>query len=106
MWDGGQLRLPHLFDDSEHVAWPPPVPTPAQQMARAAMAFPHMFNPPMLIGPPEWIAARNEERQNEAVRVAAFYANQERQREQRELKEGKQAIAREVAERNRREGWG
>jgi hypothetical protein len=104
MWDGGQLRLPHL--NSDQVAWPPPVPTASQLMARQMLAFPHMFHVPPLTGPPEWVAARNEERQKEAERVAAFYANQERQREQRELKEGKEAIAREVAERNRREGWG
>jgi hypothetical protein len=64
-----------------------------------------MFNPPPLTGPPEWIAARNEQRQKEAERVAAFYANQEREREEREFNEGREAMAREVAERNRRNGW-
>jgi hypothetical protein len=33
------------------------------------------------------------------------YRERDRRRQERELKEGKEAIAREVAERNRREGW-
>jgi hypothetical protein len=106
MWTGGQLRLPHLFDDGEHVAWPPPVMSLVQQMARAAMAFPHMFNPPPLTGPPEWIAARNEQRQSDGERVVAYYRDRDRERQERELKEGREALAREVTERNRRAGWG
>jgi hypothetical protein len=55
---------------------------------------------------PDWQAelkARDAERRKESERVIAYY--KERERQKRELKEGKEAIAREVAERNRREGW-
>jgi hypothetical protein len=104
MWDGGQLRLPHLFDDSDQVAWPSPVPTASQLMARQMLAFPHLFHSPPLTGPPEWIAARNEQRQKEAERVAAFYANQEREREERENAEARAANDREI-ERKRSQGW-
>jgi hypothetical protein len=104
MWNGGQLRLPHLFDDSDQVAWPPPVPTASQLMARQMLEFPHLAHCPPLTGPPEWIAARNEQRQEEGQRVAAFYANQEREREERENAEARAANERQK-ERLRREGW-
>jgi hypothetical protein len=38
--------------------------------------------------------------------VRSSYEERDRQREERELKEGKEAIAREIAERNRKAGWG
>jgi hypothetical protein len=41
-----------------------------------------------------------------ARRAIAYYKERDRQRQERELKEGKEAIAREIAERNRRAGWG
>jgi hypothetical protein len=39
------------------------------------------------------------------LRVIAHYKQRDRQREERELKEGKEAMARELAERNRPNGW-
>jgi hypothetical protein len=39
------------------------------------------------------------------LRVIAHYEAQRREREEREFKEGREAMAREVAERNRRNGW-
>jgi hypothetical protein len=54
---------------------------------------------------PEQIAARNAAQVEEGRRVAACYAAQEREREEREEREAHEALAREVAERNRRAGW-
>jgi hypothetical protein len=54
---------------------------------------------------PEWIAARNEQRQREGERVIAHYRERDRERQEREFKEGREAMAREVDERNRRNGW-
>jgi hypothetical protein len=45
-------------------------------------------------------------RDGNGERAIAYYKERDRQREERKLKEGKEAIAREVAERNRREGSG
>jgi hypothetical protein len=42
---------------------------------------------------PEWIAARNEQREREGERVIAHYRERDRERQERELKEGKEAIA-------------
>jgi hypothetical protein len=96
MWNGGKLRLPHLFDDSEQVAWPPPTPP----------VFVSCLVPP---GPgADWLAelkARDAARHEASLRVIANLNERARERQERELKEGKEAIAREVAERNRRNGW-
>jgi hypothetical protein len=57
---------------------------------------------------PDWqaeIKARNAALREESERVIAHYRERDRERQERELKEGKEAIAREVAERNRRNGW-
>jgi hypothetical protein len=54
---------------------------------------------------PQQIEARNEAMRREGKRVIAYYKERDRQRREREMKEGKEAIAREVAERNRRAGW-
>jgi adenylate kinase family enzyme len=54
---------------------------------------------------PEQVAARNEAQQEEGERVIAYYKERDRQREVREAQEAREAIAREVAERNRRAGW-
>jgi hypothetical protein len=37
--------------------------------------------------------------------IKSSYKERDRQREERELREGREAIAREIAERNRRAGW-
>jgi hypothetical protein len=97
VWIAEMLRLPFFWRDSGPIyAWPPPTP-------------PLLASSFVLPGPgPDWqaeIKARNEERQREGERVAAFYANQEREKEERAAKEGREAIARKVAERHRREGW-
>jgi hypothetical protein len=39
------------------------------------------------------------------LQIKSSYKDRDRQRQERELKEGKEAIAREIAERNRRAGW-
>jgi hypothetical protein len=44
-------------------------------------------------------------RREESLRVIAYYEERAREREEREIKEAKEAIAREIAERNRRAGW-
>jgi hypothetical protein len=44
-------------------------------------------------------------RHEESLRVIAYYESQWREREEREFKEGREAMARAVAERNRRNGW-
>jgi hypothetical protein len=43
--------------------------------------------------------------QRQGERVVAHYGNRDRERQKREEREGREAIAREVAERNRRNGW-
>jgi hypothetical protein len=92
------LRLPFFWRDSGPIyAWPPPTPP---------LSASGLWVPP---GPgPDWqaeIKARNAAQREESERVIAHYEAQQRERRDRELKEGKEAIAREVAERNRREGW-
>jgi hypothetical protein len=100
------LRLPFFWRDRGPLyAWPPPVPTPAQQLALAMLANPAAYRDPSAAVTPEQIKARNEAMQREGERVAEFYANQEREREERAAKEGREALARELAERNRRNGW-
>jgi hypothetical protein len=54
---------------------------------------------------PEQIAARDAVRQEEAERMAAFYAAQERIREEREAAEARAAQERDI-ERRRQAGWG
>jgi hypothetical protein len=57
---------------------------------------------------PDWqaeIAARNAARCEESERVLAYYKERERQRTEREAKEGREALERQVAERNQRHGW-
>ena len=53
----------------------------------------------------EQIAARDAPLKEEAERVAAFYANQERMREEREAAEARAAQERDI-ERRRQAGWG
>jgi hypothetical protein len=54
---------------------------------------------------PEQIAARDAASQEEAERVAEFYLNQERRREEREAAEARAAQERDI-ERRRQAGWG
>jgi hypothetical protein len=63
----------------------------------------------VLPGPgPDWHAelkARAAARHEESLRVIAHNESQRREREEREFKEGREAMARELAERKRRNGW-
>ena len=97
VWIAEMLRLPFFWRDNGPIyAWPPPTPP--------ASSF--VLVPP---GPgPDWHAelkAQAAARHEESLRVIAFYESQRREREEREFKEGREAMAREVAERNRRNGW-
>jgi hypothetical protein len=62
----------------------------------------------VLLGPgPDWHAERKARAAAEcenSERAVAFYESQRREREEREFKEGREPMAREVAERNRRNG--
>jgi protein involved in temperature-dependent protein secretion len=91
------LRLPFFWRDSgPFYSWPPLTPP---LLASSIM-------PP---GPgPAWqaeIKARNAAQREESERASAYLRERDRERRERELKEGNEAIAREVAERNRRNGW-
>jgi protein involved in temperature-dependent protein secretion len=83
-------------DSGPIYAWPPPTP-------------PVFASSVVLPGPgPDWqaeIKARNAAQREESERAIAHLRELARERRERELKEGKEAIAREVAERNRRHGW-
>jgi hypothetical protein len=75
------LRLPFFWRDSGPIyAWPPLTPPVFTSMVVPA-------------GPgPDWqaeIAARNEAQRKESERVAAFYARQEAEREEREAAEAR-----------------
>ena len=67
----------------------------------------YQFVVPSGPGPNWWeeFEARDAPLREERLRVIADLNERARKREERELKEGKEAIAREVAERNRRAGW-
>jgi hypothetical protein len=97
VWIAEMLRLPFFWRDNGPIyAWPPPTPP----------AFVSCLVPS---GPgPNWLEeskARDAARREESLRVVAHYEAQRREREEREFKEGREAMAREVAERNRRLGW-
>jgi hypothetical protein len=97
VWIAETLRLPAFPRETGPVlAWPPPPP-------------PVSVSSFVLPGPgPDWHAelkARDAARREESLRVIANLNERARERQERELKEGKEAIAREVAERNRRNGW-
>jgi hypothetical protein len=101
------LRLPFFWRDRGPIyAWPPPEETPARQLALRMLAYEAALreHPPPAVTP-EQIKAQNEERQRIGERVIAQYKEGERQRQERELKEGREAMAREHAESNRRHGW-
>jgi hypothetical protein len=95
--DAETLRLPAFPRETGPIlAWPPP-PAPV------------LVSSFVLPGPgPDWHAelrVRDAARHEESLRVIAHYEAQRREREEREFKEGREATAREVAERNRRNGW-
>ena len=77
--------------------WPPWRPLGAQVAAMYALPAPPVT--------PEQIAARDAASQEEAERVAEFYLNQERRREEREAAEARAAQERDI-ERRRQAGWG
>jgi protein involved in temperature-dependent protein secretion len=57
---------------------------------------------------PNWreeLKARDAARREESDRAIAYLNERARQREEREIKEAKEAIALEIAERNHRAGW-
>jgi hypothetical protein len=100
VWIALELRLPYFTRDSGPIyAWPPRTPSP--------FAYVPVMVPS---GPgPDWheeLKARDVAQREESLRVIANLNERAREREERELKEGKEAIAREIAERNRRAGWG
>jgi hypothetical protein len=97
VWIAEMLRLPFFWRDKGPIyAWPPPPP-------------PVSVSSFVLPGPgPDWHAelkARAAAQREDSERAVAFYESQRREREEREFKEGREAMAREVAERNRRNGW-
>jgi hypothetical protein len=77
--------------------WPPWRPLGAQVAAMYALPAPAVT--------PEQIAGRDAALKEEAERVAAFYFNQERRREEREAAEAHAAQERDI-ERRRQAGWG
>jgi hypothetical protein len=101
------LRLQYFWRDSGPIyAWPPPEETLARQRALGMLAYEAALrgHPPPAVTP-EQIKAQNEERQRDGERVIAQYKERDRQRQERELKKGREAMAREAAESNRRHGW-
>ena len=98
MWVAKELRLPYLTRHNGAIyAWPLPAPP----------LFAASFMVPSGPGPNwhEEIEARNAARREESDRAVAHLNERAREHEERLLKEGKEAIAREIAERNRRAGW-
>jgi hypothetical protein len=98
VWIAEELRLPFFTRDNGPInAWPPW----KSPLAGLTFAVPS--------GPgPNWheeIKARNASLAEESQRVAALYEEQQRERQERERREGIAAIEREVVERNRRAGW-
>jgi hypothetical protein len=93
-----ELRLPYLTRHNGAIyAWPQPTPP----------LFAASFMVPSGPGPSwhEEIEARNAARGEESDRAIAHLNERAREHEERLLKEGKEAIALEIAERNRRAGW-
>jgi hypothetical protein len=68
----------------------------------------YQFPVPSGPGPNWWeeFEARDAALREERLRAIAHLNERARQREEREEKEAKEAIAQEVADRNRRAGWG
>jgi hypothetical protein len=69
-----------------------------------------LANPNFMRGPPaavtpEQIKERNKRVHEDSEQMIAHYRERDRERREREFQEGQEAIARDVAERNRRNGW-
>jgi hypothetical protein len=60
--------------------------------------------PPPITG--QQIAARDAAQQEESERVIAHYAARQRERQEREAKQARDVFERQIAERNRANGWG
>jgi hypothetical protein len=98
VWIAKELRLPNFPRGNDPLyAWPPPPPP----LLASDFLVPS--------GPgPNWhedIEARNAARREASDRAFAALKERDREYRERQLKEGKEAIAREIAERNRRAGW-
>ena len=85
-WEGG-------------AAWPPHRPCWGLQLAArmAAMAGPQIT--------PDQIIARNAAQREESEHVIADYAARQRERQEREAKQAREVFDRQIAERNRANGW-
>jgi hypothetical protein len=54
----------------------------------------------------EQIAARDAALREDSERAIAYYAARQRERQEREAKQAREAFERQIAERNRANGWG
>jgi hypothetical protein len=88
------LKLP-TWKPGSALAWPPPA-APLMLMPAGNFSLP-------VVGTPEMVAERNRLRNEESERVAAHYKERDRQREEREARA---ELGRQVAERNRNASWG
>jgi hypothetical protein len=61
-----------------------------------------MAGPPIA---PDQIAARDAARREESKRIIAYYAARQRERQEREAKQAREAFERQIAERNQANGW-
>jgi hypothetical protein len=99
------LKIPDPDIEGGPLLWPPPQPTLAQQMARAMMENPRLFNPP---GPgPEWwktIEERNRRMLEDNRRQIAEAEQRQREFEERQAAEIAAAKQRDKEEAAAR-GW-
>jgi hypothetical protein len=86
-WEGG-------------AAWPPHRPCWGLQLAASMGALPA---PPITR---EQIAARDAAIREDSERAIAHYAARQRERQEREAKQAREMVERQIAERNRANGWG
>jgi hypothetical protein len=76
VWIAETLTLPFFWRDSGPInAWPPPVPSPAQQLALAMLNNPNFMRGPPAVVTPEQIRERNEAIQRDSERGFAYYRN-------------------------------
>jgi hypothetical protein len=85
-WEGG-------------TAWPPYRPCWGLQLAASMAAIPA---PPMTR---DQIAARDAAQREESEHVIADYTARQRERQEREAKQARETIERQITERNRANGW-
>jgi hypothetical protein len=98
VWIAEMLRLPYFTRNNGQIyAWPPSPPPVSYQFVVPSGPGPNWH---------EELKARDAARGEESDRAIAYLNERAREHEERLLKEGKEAIAREIAERNRRAGWG